>query len=197
MSVGRSASLPNLLGALVLCLLPGCGGKSHATAPASPYATALSYVNPPLSGYSLQAVSGNHSGHLVLNLVGPAGVGAQGVSIFLTADPAMAVWSKGTGAPPYATAGTAFNLGAAPQAFVTSLSATGDLQVGLYQKTGTAVFGAAPILSVALDLAGTTIPAGSPVTFTVTPGQQAVFVDGTGAVKPLPAPVAIGALTAN
>ena len=187
------------LGLLVpaLCLLTACGGKASHTAPASPYATTLTYVNPPLSGYSLQAASGNNTSHLVLNLVGPAGTGAQGVSIFLTADPGLATWSKGSGTPSYASAGTAFNLGAAPQAFATALSATGDLQVGLYQKSGSVLFGAAPILSMALDLASATIPTGSPVTLTVTVGHQAVYVDPTGAVQPFPAPIAIGALTAN
>ena len=182
---------------LALGLLCGCGGKSSHTAPASPYARTLSYVNPAQSGYSLQVASGNNSSHLVLNLVGPAGAAAQGVSIFLTADPALATWSKGTGTPSYATAGGAFTLGAAPQAFVTSLSATGDLQVGLFQKAGSVVYGAAPIVSVALELAGATIPTGSPVTLTVTAGQQAVYVDATGTVKLFPAPIAIGTLTAD
>ena len=192
--------VPPVLAALGL-LVPGCGGGSKgASAPAAPtYATSLSYTNPPLTGYSLQALAGtNQTSHLVLNLMGPAGTVVQGVSFFLTADPAKVSWaSSGSGVSAYATAGTVFNLGAAPQPFATAISAGGGLQVGIYQKSGTATFAAAPIVSVGLGLASATVPAGSAVALTVTPGQQAVFVDANGTVQPFAAPIAIGTLTAN
>jgi hypothetical protein len=197
MNPGLSAKLQSVFGGLALLLLPACGGGSSHGASASAYATTLAYTNPSSSGYTLQVASGNNTGHLVLNLVGPAGVAARGVSFFLSADPAMVTWSMGTGTPSYATAGTVFTLGAAPQAFVTSRSATGDLQVGLFQKSGSATYGSAPILSVALDLASTTLKPGSTVTLAVTPNQQAMYVDGNGAVQSFPAPIAIGTLTAN
>jgi hypothetical protein len=178
---------------LVLCSCGGSGAGSSAAA--SSYATTLSYVNPPLSGYSLQAASGNNTSHLVLNLVGPSGSAAQGVSFFLSADPSKVAWSKGTGTPSYATPGNVFNLGATPQAFVTSVSAAGVLQVGIFQKGGTATFGSAPIVTLALDLAATTLAPGTSVALTVP--QQAVYVDGTGTVKPFATAIAVGTLVAN
>ena len=182
------------LAALVL-LSPACGGGSSASHAAthSVFATTFSYANPPLAGYSLQAAAGtNGTSHLVLNLVGPAGAVAQGVSLFLTADPTLATWSKGATTPPYATPGAVFTLGAAPQAFVTALDAAGDLQAGLFQKAGPATYGSAPILSVALDLASISLTPGTPVTLTTTPGQQCVYLDATGALQPLT--LTIGAL---
>jgi len=183
-----------LLLAALLLAAPGCGGSKSAPAAASPYATTFSYTNPALGGYSLQAAAGtNGTSHLILNLVGPAGTSAQGVSLFLTADPTLATWSKGAGSPSYATAGAVFNLGTTPQAFVTTLSATGDLQVGLFQKTGTATFATAPILSVALDLASATQAPGTAVALAATPSQQAVYVDAKGTLQPLA--LTIGPLT--
>jgi len=185
---------PVAAAAVLLLLGPACGGGAKQAAPAAPHATAFTYANPALGGYSLQATAAsNGTSHLVLNLMGPAGAAARGVSLFLTADPALATWSKGSGTPPYVTPGTVFQLGASPQAFVTALSATGDLQAGLYQKGGAATFASAPILSVALDLAGTTLTPGTAVTLAATPGTQSVYVDANNALQPLA--IAVGTLT--
>jgi hypothetical protein len=179
----------------VLLLLAACGGGGSGAGPAAA-ATTLTYTNPPLSGYSLQAVpASNHTGQLTLNLVGPTGQVAQGVSIFLTADPAMVTWAKTAGA--YAVPGTVFTLGPAPQAFITSVSAAGGLQVGLYQKTGSVTYGSAPLLSLGLNLLAGTVKPGSSVALAVSSGTQAVYVDGNGAVQPLAAPIAVGTLVAN
>ncbi len=194
------ATLSAGLAGLLLC---GCGGgaSSSVSGPSTPtstaYATALTYSNPPAGGYSLQAEpASNGTAHLVLDLVGPAGTVAQGVSCFLTADPADVAWAPGSGSA-YATAGTVFNLGPAPQAFFSKVSGSGELQVGIYQKAGTATFAGAALLSVALDLNPGAVPAGSPVPLAPTPGTQAVYLDGTGTVRPFPAAIAVGTLTAT
>lgn len=181
----------------VLLLLPGCGGGPPANAVTPAYAKTLTYTNPPLGGYSLQAApSSNGTSHLVLNLVGPSGAVARGVSFFLTADPALVSWSPGTGSA-YATPGAVFNLGSAPQAFTSKVSAAGALQVGIYQKAGPATYGAAPLASVALDLKTGVVTSGSTVALAPTAGQQAVYVDANGAVQPFAAPIAVGTLVAN
>ena len=182
-----------------LLLLCGCGGGASApsgsSAPAAAYATVLTYTNPPPGGYTLQAEpASNGTAHLVLDLVGPSGTVAQGVSFFLTADPAKVTWSQsGTG---YAVPGAVFSLGAAPQAFVTQVSA-GALQVGIYQKSGVATYGSAPLVTLALDLKPGAVSPGSTVALAPTAGQQAVFVDQNGAVELFPEAIAVGALVAD
>ena len=192
-----SAPWPWLAGLLLLALSACSSSGSSSPTPAPGYATRLSYSNPPLSGYSLQAdPASNGTAHLVLNLVGPAGTVAQGLSFFVSADPAKVAWSKASGSA-YATPGTVFNLGSAPQPFLTSLSASGDLQVGIYQKSGSVTLGGAPLVAMAMDLQANAVPVGSTVALAVTPGKQAVYLDATGTVQPLPAAIVIGSLTAN
>jgi hypothetical protein len=188
--------------ALGCCLAIGCGGgggnPASPSAPPEPaaYATSLTYTDPPLSGYSLQAdPASNGTSHLVLNLVGPAGTAAQGVSFFLTADPASVTWSK-TGWSTYLLPGATFNLGAAPQALVAGLLPNGGLQAGIFQKSGTATYGSAPLVSVALDLNQGTLASGTAVALAPTAGQQAVFLDGQSQVQPLPA-IQVGTLVAR
>jgi hypothetical protein len=200
-------SIFHLLAALGCCLAIGCGGGGGGTtagtapvtppAPSSTYATTLVYSNPALSGYSLQAdPASNGTGHLVLNLVGPAGTAAQGVSFFLTADPASVTWSK-AGWSTYLLPGSVFDLGTAPQALAAGLLPDGGLQAGLYQKSGTAAFGSAPLASVALDLVPDAVTPGTTVSLAPTAGQQAVYLDGQGQVQPLPAAIGIGTLVAR
>ena len=208
MHLGKATLLPAAGSALALLLLCGCGGGGSSPAPASApapspaspaktYATALTYTNPPLGGYSLQAEpASNGTAHLVLDLVGPAGTAAQGISFFLTADPAQVSWSQGSGSA-YATPGTVFSLGSAPQAFLAKVSAAGALQVGIYQKSGTATYGSAPLVTLALDLDPDAVSPGSAVALTPTSGQQAVYVDPSGTVHPFPQAIAVGTLLAN
>ena len=185
---------PAFAGLLLLlaggCYLPGPASKTPT------YAKTLSYTNPPVSGFSLQAdPNSNNTSHLVLNLVGPSGTVAQGVSFFVTADPAKVTWSKTAGF--YAIPAAVFILGSAPQAFQTLVSATGDLQVGLYQKSGSVPLAGDALVAVALDLKSNAVAPGSTVALAVTPGKQPVYVDAAGTVRPFPAPIAIGTLTGN
>ena len=194
--------MPSILCAALL-LLCGCGGGGGSTststaagAPPAAHATVLTYTNPPLEGYSLQAEpASNGTSHLVLDLVGPSGASAQGVSFFLTADPAMVSWSQqGTA---YAVPGTVFSLGSAPQAFVATASAQGALQVGIYQKSGAATYGSAPLVSMALDLKPGAVSPGAEVSLAPTAGQPVVFVDSNGSVELAPEPIAVGRLVAG
>ena len=177
--------------AATLLLIPACSSSDYPAV-----ASSLNYTNPQSpSGYYLQVdPTTNNSKHIVLNLMGPGGTKAQGVSFFVTADYAKVAWSQNSGQ--YATPGTAFNLGTAPQAFTTRVSATGDLQVGIYQKSGSVTLGSAPIVSLGLDLASATLTPG-PVSLSETPGQVMVYLDGTGTVQTITAPIAVGTLTAR
>jgi hypothetical protein len=202
MNPGKPTLLCALSFGVALLLLAGCGGGASSPAPSSDtppaaYATRLSYTNPPLSGYSLQAEpASNGTSHLVLDLVGPAGTVARGVSIFLTADPAKVSWSQGSGSA-FATPGTVFNLGSAPQAFVAKVSAAGALQAGIYQKAGTATYGSAPLVTLALDLKPGAVSPGSAVALAPSAGQVPVYVDQNGIVEAFGQAIAIGTLVAD
>ena len=190
----------NFLGfaAVLTFLLAACGGGGggSSSGPPTGYATSLSYTNPTSTGYSLQAdLATNNTSHLALNLVGPSGTVAQGVSLFLTADPAIVSWFKAANSA-YATPGTVFNLGTAPQAFIARVSSPGMLQVGLFQKSGSATYDGAPLFTVALELQAGKVPSGTPVALAATAGEKAVYVDGNQNVQPLPA-IAIGQLIAQ
>jgi hypothetical protein len=201
MNQGKLTILRAACSGLALLLLGGCGGgggSSSSGPSASPtvYATVLTYTNPPLGGYSLQAEpASNGTAHLVLDLVGPSNTVAQGISFFLSADPAMVSWSRQGAA--YAAPGTVFSLGSAPQAFVTKVSIAGDLQVGIYQKSGGATYGSAPLVSLALDLKPGAVSPGAAVALAPTAGQQAVLVGQSGTVQPFPEVIAVGALVAQ
>ena len=195
----KSVLLYVALPVVALGFMMACGGDGATRITPLVLAKTLSYANPTTSGYSLQVdPATNNTSHLVLNLVGPTGAKAQGLSFFLTCDPTAAVWSKGSGAISYATAGTVFDLGTAPKAFVTKLNATtGDLQVALYQKAGVATFGAAPLVALALDFESVRLEPGDIVNLQATPGKQSVFVNENGVVQNFPVPIAVGMLVAH
>lgn len=189
-----SILLPRAAALALLALLAACGGSSHAD---PVYAKVLSYTNPTSTGYRLQVdPATNGTSRLGLQLVGPSGAQIQGLSFYLTCDPALVAWHKGATSPAYATAGTVLDLGGTPQAFVATV-ADGDLQVGLFQASGTATLSAAPLVTVGLDLAGSRIPSGTSVALAPTPGTKAVFVDRNGVVQEFSTPIAVGSLVAE
>ena len=179
---------------LVLGLLAACGGSSSNTPAPTPaatvYAKTLSYTNPPVNGYSFQVEpASNNTAHLVLDLVGPTGMAIQGVAFFLTTDTSKASWGSPGGPVAYATAGPALNMtqGTLPaaQLFAAKRDTPGaNLQVGIFQKTGTSTLGASPIVSVQLDLAPNVV-AGTNLTLGVTSGKSAVYLDASGTLKPM------------
>lgn len=180
-----------------LAILAACGG-GHDSAPPQA-ATKLHYVNPPASGFRLEAEpSTNDSAHLVLNLMGPSGTSASGVAFFLTCDTTKAAWSNpGGSSDPLAKAGAAFTLGPVPLFKSKQLQSTGDLQVGLFQTGATAiVLRNVPIVSVALDLKPNSgMPAGTRVGLTPTDGKTSKYLDGLGADQAMT--IGVGVLTAQ
>jgi hypothetical protein len=94
----------------------------------------------------------NGSSHLILNLLGPEGLQIRGVGFSLQADNTRVAWASAGGSEPYAREGSVLALGTGTHLF-RSLAKGGELQVGIFQKGGQpATLGAAPIVSVALDL---------------------------------------------
>ena len=158
-------------------LLAACGGGSGSGAHS---ATTLTFTpGSTLSGFRLAKNSGSTPGTLILDLYGPAGTAAQGVAFYLTADQTRVAWTK-IGAPAgcYSLPAGTFDLGAAPQLFADKVAAS-DLQVGLFQKTGQAVFAdTQPIVSVALALRPGAAP--GPVAFQATQGKQAIVLNPDG-----------------
>jgi hypothetical protein len=183
---------------VALSLLAACGGGHSGSTPAP--ATALVYTDPAdQSGLYLKVEPAtNHTSRIVLDLMAGSALQAQGVSLYLSVDPAGAGWTRGDAAPFYASNGTTFDLGeASPQAFAAKVRG-GDLQVGLYQQSGTvAAQAGAPLVRVGLTLGASGVAAGTSVALGATPGTTPVYVDASGAVRPFPAPIAIGTLTAN
>lgn len=151
----KHAFLPALL---VLTL--ACGGGSQSSSPEAP---SLVYTDPSGSGWRLVRNTSSTSGHLVLDLLGPAGTKARGVGLELTLGGTQATWAKVASSDTQYAHNVLFDLGtdASLQPF-RGKAAQGDLKVGLYQK-GTAIALDGPILSLAIDLkagsaAGTAVP---------------------------------------
>ena len=175
----------------LLTLLPGCGGggsSAPVSAPVSVPASSpvLHYVNPAAASGHFQLVvdpASNDTAHLLLDLTGPPGTLAQGVALFITAG-SGAVWGSPGGTDSNVSNGSVFTLGS-PALFKSKVAA-GDLQAGLFQ-TGApaATLGAGPILTLALDLAGTAIPKGTAVTLAATSGKNSAYLDGNLVQQPL------------
>ncbi|HEU4951282.1 MAG TPA: hypothetical protein VFT46_04985, partial [Holophagaceae bacterium] len=118
-------TLPSLAGLSALLLLAACssgGGGSSSPAPAS--ATTLTYTDPTTGAFRLVKDPASSGGSLVLDLVCTNGTPLSGVSFSFAADPAKTTWGAFSGA------GSALNLGSAPQAIASKL-AGGDLQGAL------------------------------------------------------------------
>jgi len=194
--------------ALPVLALLACGGSTSNPTPGVPSATVLHYESPGTQGFRLEAHAGtNDTAHLVLDLVGPTGVQAQGVAFFLTCDPAVASWSSPGGDGTFARAGTVFDLSQGPtatvQLFRSKVTGAGaNLQVGIFQKNGTVTLppGAA-LVSVALDLAGKTPKVGATVALSAAQGKVSTWLDATGTLQPLTSQQAgtvdVGILTAR
>lgn len=187
-----------LIPAVALGLLAACGGGgSDPVTPVTPtYASKLHYVNPAATGWRLEAdATTNDTAHLVLNLVGPTGTATKGAAFFLTCDTAKASWASAGGTDTYAKAGGLLSLGNAPQLFKSKLTGS-DLQVGIFQKGGTAAtLTTSPVVSVALNLASTSLAQGTAISLAPTSAKQAVQVDSTGTSQNIT--VTVGTLTAQ
>lgn len=195
------------VGVFSLVLLGACGGGGGSTSPSvtpapapapSPAplsATTLSYQDPEASGFRLvRNASASTGSHLVLDLIGPAGTQAKGLAFFLAVDGSKASWAHPSGTPGSCMApGTVFPLGAAPRLVADRVD--GDqLQVGLFQKGGSATtLGAEPILSLALDLKGS--PAAGAVSLGPASERPSILLNADGTQSPIT--LHVGSLSAQ
>lgn len=180
-----------LLGTTALVLLTACGGGGGSKAPAT--ASKLHYTNNPnakSTDWRIEVESGQDTAHLRLKLLGPEALVAKGCSFFLTCDASHCTWGT-------TQVGTAFAPGSAPQLFKGKAGATAaDIQVGIYQKTGTATLGTASIVSLALDLENGAAPGSA--SLTITPSKSAIYLDGStpGQTQPI-STILVGELRAD
>lgn len=167
-------TLPTLAGLSALLLLAACsggGGGSSSSTPAT--ATTLGYTNPTTGAFRLVKDPSSSGGTLVLDLVCTNGTPVSGVSFSFTADAAKATWTS-----PVTGAGSALNLGAAPQAVASKL-AGGDLQGALSQKgTGSplATTASTVLARLTLKLNGGVAPG----TVTLTDSGKGAYLDASG-----------------
>lgn len=184
--------------ATVLGLSMACGG-GHSDPEAGPAST-LSYTDPvnPTGFYLKVEPETNNTSRIVLDLMSAAPVQAQGLSFYLSVDPAQAAWTRLGEAPVHALNGTTFTLeGGQPQAFLTKVKA-GDLQVGLYQRTGSVTTQpGSPLVRIGLTLGSGGVKAGAAINLAATSSTPSVYVDASGAVRPFPAPITLGTLAAK
>lgn len=131
----------------------GGGGTSAPPPPPPSSAVGLVQTQGATSGWRLVAEpASNGSSHLILDLLGPEGLQIRGVGFSIQADSTRVAWASAGGSEPYAREGSVLDLGNGTHLF-RSFAKGGELQVGIYQKGGQpATLGAAPIVSVALDL---------------------------------------------
>jgi hypothetical protein len=129
-----------------------------------------------------------------LDLIGPSGTQALGVSFFLTADANRVSWANSGGATgTYINPGTVFDLGSTPQILKDKASG-GNLQAAIFQKSKTPVtYGSSPILSIALNL--NSGAATGTVSLAATAGKQAQALDGSNA--PMNITINVGTITAQ
>jgi len=125
---------------------------------------------------------------LVLDLLGPSGVSARGVAVFLSADTGKVTWvnpATGSATGSLIVVGTQFNAGSSP-VFAADKSSDKILQAGVFQKGGSAATcdGKSIILSVALALKSGAA-AGSVTFGAVGTRSIALSGDNPGVVKTL------------
>lgn len=201
-----SSYRPALFLAPAFLFLIACGGGGGGdTAPTPPTsATKLGYVNNPAGTAGTWRAevdpATNETGSVTLKVFGPTGLTIKGATVFFTCGTDKASWATIQGSSdPHAAKGSALDLttqgpNTAVQLFKSKLSASSsDLQVGAYQKQGTATLGVNPLFSVALTLKpGSSL---GKVTLTTTAGKNAVYLDAAGEEQPLP--LLLGELTAK
>jgi hypothetical protein len=138
------------------------------------------------------------STHLVLDLVPPAGAGGSGVALTLDVDSGKAAWSKVAPSDPESVhPGSVYDLGTGIQAVAGTVRNARQLVTVVSQKGATpaaAYDGTKAVLSVALDLSGTTLASGTPISLAVAKAQH---LPATGEPVDIKGTLALGILTAQ
>jgi hypothetical protein len=170
----------------------GCGGGD--TAPAGKTTADTLGYTPATGTYSLvRNASRSTPGHLVLDLVGPAG-NISGVGLYLTADQAKVTWATVGAGDPEKVSSVTFT------STLVKSKVTGDtLQAGVYQKGTIPSVPVTPttvLASVALDLKPG-IPVNTAVAIAAVSGKALVLNDPAGSPATTPITIAVGTLVAN
>ncbi len=161
------------LAALPLLALLACGGGGGGSTPPPPApAPKLAYTDPTTGAYRLvRNAALSTDGHLVLNLVGPAGTQGRGLAFTLTAEAAKATWAKPEASDSDLVAPATFDLGAAPRIF--KVKATGATLQAAFSQQGPAV--SAKALDAPLALVALNLNPGAKGTVTLTATQAQVL----------------------
>jgi hypothetical protein len=186
------STLPRLfLGAALLTLVACSGGGGGGAASTAPSAN-LVYTNDPSATTDDWRVevdpATNGTAALMLQVFGPTGKAIQGATVFLTCAAGRTAWTRPAGATdPCALPGVALDLSQGPDASVQLFKSHrigSDLQIAIYQKTGTAVLAAdRPLFSVALASPAGTSPGAA--SLAATPGRTSIYLEGA-VEQPLP-----------
>ncbi|BDU71596.1 hypothetical protein [Mesoterricola silvestris] len=183
--------LPVLLGTLLAC---GGGGGGNST-PAT--ASSLTYADPAAATYLLKKNTAlSTSGHLVLELWGPAGATGCGVTAAFTLGGTAASWhnvNAADAAGTYVANGTAFDLGAGTPILKAKLTGTSLAATVAEKGTGAPKALDKALLRIALDLKTGLAPG---ATATLTPDAakcKVLLADGTLA----PITIAVSGITAQ
>jgi hypothetical protein len=192
----------NYVALCALVLTAGCGGSPTSITPIAPPKppTALSYQDPPSTGWRLVRDASSTGTHIVLNLVGPAGVTTRGVGFNLQRGTSIAFGTFGNGAYAHDTGLLELKGGnsnfepyagtdADPVLFVSAPLPPGNvLSTGIFQKdrSFSAKDATLPLVQVAIDL----VP-GSPGVSADATNQTAAY--GLSVIKARMIPDDIGA----
>lgn len=176
----------------------GGGGVPTPTTPAPPasktLADTLSYSNPTTGTYKLvRNESKSSAGHLVLDLMGPAG-SVSGIGFYLSADQAKVAWAVVDSGDAEKVKSAVFS-----STVVKSQVSGGILQAGVYQKGLTSPVNATPgtvLVSVALDLKSN-VAISSPPTVVLSVGKALILNDPGNTSATSNIPISVGTLTAN
>jgi len=130
--------LRTALSVTALAALLACGGSSSSPkVSAASDAKGITYANPASAGWRLERDPSSTPTHIVLNLIGPAGLKGRGIALTVHSDNSKMAWGRISGA--YIQDGGAFELAMDPtdpneaRLLVGGVKGS-DLMVGAFQK---------------------------------------------------------------